>query len=528
LAPEDSPILRRRTAPAQGGPQQACRARRRRLSRTPILAAEAGLADMYFTSLNFGAFFVATFIVYYLPFSRRCQPEILIAASLFIYWFEAGNFIFLLLISSVSTAVLSYLLVAKAPGLRRWTVFFGVAGNLLLLGFFKYKSLFLADSAPMPSESFLDTVLHVGLPIGISFYTFHGISLILDTYRDPGPLIGATGRRWWAHLTRTLLYMSFFPQLVAGPIAKGKFLFPQIGPKRFAAIDWQTALDYLICGYFLKSVLADNLQQFTAPMGTPAVWSVDSVDHLSIMMLAYSAQIYADFAGYSLIALGLAKLLGYDLPQNFNNPYLAASFSEFWRRWHMSLSSWLRDYLYIPLGGNRRGALRTYANLFIVMALGGLWHGAGWKFAAWGAWHGIALMAERAMSELFPTRPPEQKRAVAAVLGSGLKTLRILAVFCYVTIGWLLFRLDSFTDVIHYLARMIEFRRDTSYAGWIDENIMLLLVAMTLLYQLVTEFTPRPALAGLASAAKPMVLAGMVVFIVFGGGDKNAFIYFQF
>jgi alginate O-acetyltransferase complex protein AlgI len=482
---------------------------------------------MYFTSLDFGAFFVATFTIYYLPFARRCQIEILIAASLFIYGVESWEFLPLLLISSISTAMLSYWL-AKPGGMTRYSIaFVGVVGNLLVLGFFKYKSLFLPDLPPSAPTDFLATILHLGLPVGISFYTFHGISLIVDTYRQPGTLVGATGGRWRAHLSKTLLYMSFFPQLVAGPIAKGRFLFPQIGPKRLVAIDWQTALEFLICGYFLKSVLADNLQQFTAPMGTPAAWEVDSVYHLAAMMLAYSAQIYADFAGYSLIALGLAKLLGYDLPRNFDNPYLAASFAEFWRRWHMSLSSWLRDYLYIPLGGNRRGALRTYANLFIVMALGGLWHGAAWKFAVWGIWHGVALMAERALGEHLP-RWPGRRTAISALLGPALKVARVLFVFCYVTIGWLLFRLDSFADVVHYLTRLLEFPLAVGYGGWIDVNVILVLSAMTLLYQLVTEFTTGFTLSRWANAVKPLVLAMMVVFILFGSGDKNAFIYFQF
>jgi alginate O-acetyltransferase complex protein AlgI len=193
----------------------------------------------------------------------------------------------------------------------------------------------------------------------------------------------------------------------------------------------------------------------------------------------------------------------------------------------MSLSSWLRDYLYIPLGGNRRGALRTYANLFIVMALGGLWHGAAWKFAVWGVWHGVALMGERALAEHWP-RWPGRQSALTALLAPVLKLARILFVFCYVTVGWLLFRLDSFADVVHYLSRLLEFPLTVGYGGWIDVNVILVLSAMTLLYQLITEYADGLGLSRWAGAAKPLVLAVMVVFIVFGSGDKNAFIYFQF
>src|SRR5579859_1483866 len=238
---------------------------------------------MYFTSFEFGAFFVATFLIYYLPVFRRFQVEILIVASLLIYWLEAGDFLILLVLSSLSTALLSYRLTA-ARG-RFWTACLGVAGNLLVLGFFKYKSLFLPE-LPQPADGVLGELLRAALPIGISFYTFHGISLIVDTYRDPTPLVGAPGRRFGAHLSKTLFYMSFFPQLVAGPIAKGKFLFPQIGQKRFAEIAWQPALDCVIRGYFLKSVLADNLQQFTAPMGIPTAWSGQTSLNLFAMMLA--------------------------------------------------------------------------------------------------------------------------------------------------------------------------------------------------------------------------------------------------
>jgi alginate O-acetyltransferase complex protein AlgI len=483
---------------------------------------------MYFTSSNFGLFFISTFILYYLPINRRFQVEVLVAASVVIYWLEASELLTLLLLSSISTAVLSYRLTSPTANSRYWIAWLGVAGNLLVLGFFKYKSLFVVDHPLSPDADLVDQLLHVALPIGISFYTFHGISLIVDTYRDPAPLRGATTRRWRPHMAKTLLYMSFFPQLVAGPIAKGKFFFPQIGTKRLVDVKWQTALEYLIRGYFLKAVLADNLQQFTAPMGTPASWDVDSASHLAAMMLAYSAQIYADFAGYSLIALGLAKLLGYDLPPNFNSPYLADSFSEFWRRWHMSLSSWLRDYLYIPLGGNRRGSLRTYTNLFIVMALGGLWHGAAWKFAVWGIWHGVALMGERAVAEHLPARWPGRDGAMGALFAPALKSVKILFVFCYVTVGWLLFRLDSFADVVHYLTRLLEFPPTVGYDGWIDVNVILVLSAMTLVYQLMDEFTTGLTFSRWAGMAKPLVLAMMVVFIIFGSGDKNAFIYFQF
>src|SRR6185503_4842592 len=222
-----------------------------------------------------------------------------------------------------------------------------------------------------------------------------------------------------AHLRRTLLYLTFFPQLIAGPIAKAHFFYPQIGPKPLSGIDWPLAIRALVTGYFLKMVVADNLQDQTFWIAYPHFLNYSSLN-LAAFLFGYSMQIFADFAGYSLIAIGLAALFGYRLPQNFDFPYLSQSFSEFWTRWHMSLSAFLREYLYYPLGGNRKGPLRTYANLMIVMTLGGLWHGAALSYAVWGAWHRAAL------------------------------------VFTFVSLAWLLFKLPNFSEAYAYSVALFE------------------------------------------------------------------------
>ena len=242
------------------------------------------------------------------------------------------------------------------------------------------------------------------------------------------------------HCLDTGLYLSFFPQLVAGPITKGKMFFPQIVAKRLRDVEWANATRNIIVGTFLKRVVADNLNPLTLPLTDKRYYAGTPQGDLLAMIIGYSAQIFADFAGYSLIAIGVAQLFGYRLPDNFNQPYLAQSITDFWRRWHMSLSAWLKEYLYIPLGGNRLGPIRTYINLLIVMGLGGLWHGAAWKFAIWGLWHGALLAFERLLGVGETSRGP-------------VVVLRVLLTFSLVTFGWLFFRLSSLADIVPLLSQ---------------------------------------------------------------------------
>ncbi len=242
-------------------------------------------------------------------------------------------------------------------------------------------------------------------------------------------------------LGETLLYTVFFPQLVAGPITKARDFLPQIKEKRLGDVDAVYVARTLIVGFFLKLVIADNLAAETAWIVYPNFEQLPG-SKLIWLLIGFSCQIFADFAGYSLIAIGLAALFGYKLPDNFNRPYIADSFSEFWRRWHMSLSAWLRDYLYIPLGGDRKGRHRTYLNLLAVMVLGGLWHGVAWNFAGWGLLHGVALAVER------PFRGTWFFASQLALL----KCVRIVMVFTVVTIGWLAFKLHDIGQILAYFA----------------------------------------------------------------------------
>ncbi|MEZ6126145.1 MAG: MBOAT family O-acyltransferase [Planctomycetaceae bacterium] len=270
-----------------------------------------------------------------------------------------------------------------------------MSANLATLAFFKYSGLLSKTFLqPIHNGQLTDLLAAIPLPIGVSFFTFQGISLLIDTYRarSDQQLSILVSERHSGRWLDVALFISFFPQLVAGPIVKAHDFLPQIKPKSRRDLDWTYIFRTLTTGYFLKMVVADNLKLYTAWIEFP-VFHTKSTLTLLTMLFGYSMQIFADFAGYSLIAIGVAAIFGYRLISNFDFPYISTSFSEFWRRWHVSLSSFLKEYLYIPLGGNRSGRLRTYRNLLLTMILGGLWHGAAWSYAIWGLAHGLAAHA---------------------------------------------------------------------------------------------------------------------------------------
>lgn len=357
---------------------------------------------MLFVSTEFAFFLAVVFCLYYLPLPRAgkgYQVSLLLAASAVFYGWEDARLLVLLLFSCLGntfcTLRILHLRAAGRP-IRR-TVAAGVVLNILLLALFKYAAL-LAALLPFLPPAWLQALQQIPLPVGISFYTFHGISMIVDVAKGEVRQENDTALQTAAALPtarNTGFYLLFFPQLIAGPLVRARQFWPQIAAKRFRDIRWGTALRFLLLGYFLKMVCADNLAEYTPYLKEGAYVAQMGTVQLLSLMLAYSFQIFADFGGYSFIAVGLGILFGYRLPDNFNMPYISTSVTEFWRRWNMTLSAWLRDYLYIPLGGNRCGALRTYLNLFLVMFIGGLWHGAEWKFALWGVAHGLFLAAER-------------------------------------------------------------------------------------------------------------------------------------
>ena len=337
---------------------------------------------MTFTSWQFGIFVAIIFGAYYLPPFRTLQIQLLVIASLFFYGYGQPELLPLLAVAVFGT----YLFLILALRNRQIRLPIGIAFNLALLAFFKYKFLFVVPtSSSLVGVAPIDFLLKLPLPIGISFFVFHNISLLVDLTRQKSAS---------PDLTSVFLYIIFFPQLVSGPITRAEMFMPQIKPKYFGDIPFVEAAKWILTGFFFKFYVANNLNEMTSYMDFPLYETLQTQDRWLLVFL-YSYQIYADFFGYSAIAIGLALLFGYRLPVNFNLPYASISFSEFWTRWHISLSSWLRTYLYVPLGGNRHGAFRTYLNLMIVMGLGGLWHGAGLGYLMWGLLHGFLLVIER-------------------------------------------------------------------------------------------------------------------------------------
>lgn len=478
---------------------------------------------MLFTDRIFFVLLAATFLLYYAGKSAAWQIGVLLIASLVFYAYAQPYLLILLAFSALLSTITSYQVEQAASDSQRrsWAIA-GVMVNLLVLGFFKYDRLFAATFLASHPEGMLGSLLALPLPVGISFYTFHGISLVMDVFRarksrdEMSPL--GQERGFLDHSVRTFFYLTFFPQLVAGPIVKAKDFYPQMGAKFFRDIHWYGVAKALIIGFFLKSVVADNLAQQTFVLQPPYCYAYSSLN-LAIILFAYSIQIFSDFAGYSLIAIGLARLFGYGLPDNFRFPYMSESFSEFWTRWHMSLSAWLRDYVYYPLGGNRKGRHRTYVNLLLVMTLGGLWHGAGWSYAIWGLWHGTALAVERMLRE---TRF-YLSQAV------WVRVLRGLLVFVVVTLGWVLFKLPNFAQV-----------RELAVVFWQNRHMHLVLgtpylvfayslpvAAYHLLYKL--RNSPPPALAPLwRMRAEGPLLGVMLAAILLQAGSPTPFIYFQF
>lgn len=478
---------------------------------------------MLFNSYTFLFLFLLTFGVYYA--SHAVQPRARIA-SLQLYILLAASFIFyawqfpillLLLVFSVTINTYTSWEVHYAGKQRRRKFFatLGVVLNLSALAFFKYSPMFSRLLLPKGS-SVGEFLLAVPLPIGISFFTFHGISMLVDVYRKKNIESYAFSfeKGVWHYWLTTSLYIAFFPQLIAGPITKAYNFLPQIKEKYFKDIQWESAFKAIVLGYFLKMVIADNLKDQTFWIAYPYFQGQNSWT-LIAMLFGYSFQIFSDFAGYSYIAMGIAILFGYQLPLNFNFPYISTSFSEFWTRWHISLSSWLKEYLYIPLGGNKKGEVRTYINLMLVMFLGGLWHGAALSYAVWGSFHGLALAAERFFGRFFTFK-----------LNLFVKILKALMVFVFVTFAWLLFKLPNFNEVVLYLQAMGS--NFNSGASGLQIIFYILLYSMpVVLFHLY--YVSRPLISDkIHTFSEPLVYGMMLFAVVVNSGGAGEFIYFQF
>ena len=469
---------------------------------------------MLFNSLDFAVFFAVVFSAYLL-LPHRGQNILLLIASYFFYGCWDWRFLSLIALSTTVDFLASGRIHrSENPRARKHWLLFSMAVNLGVLGFFKYFNFFVGSAESLLAALGFDPPrlhLHIVLPVGISFYTFQSMSYTVDVYRRQ--------LKPTRSFVEYALFVSFFTQLVAGPIERATHLLAQVQNRRI--VTWtgiQTGTWLFFWGLFKKVVIGDNLavwadQVFSGQVG----WTTGSV---LLGVYAFALQIYCDFSAYSDMARGLGFYMGFDIMVNFRNPYFALDPSDFWRRWHISLSSWLRDYLYIPLGGNRRGPRRTYLNLALTMLLGGLWHGAAWTFIWWGAFHG-ALLAVHRLIRGEGTQPLN-------LSGFG-KFWRRLAMFHGACFGWLLFRAGSMHDVAGMLkALFLQPGWSPDCAAWLFQIVLL---GLPLLFIQILQEKTRDQLAPLRLSLFPrtVLYAGVaLLLIVFANTGSRAFIYFQF
>jgi len=478
---------------------------------------------MIFPTVEFALFFVVVFALAWALAGRPgLRHLVLLAASYFFYGWWNWRFCFLLAFASLVAWAAGLMLAREAhAGRRKWIVGLSCAVLLGVLGLFKYYGFFVDSFLPLLDAAGLSRdrlLMQIVLPVGISFYTFQAISYVVDVYRGD-----VSARRSPVDI---MLYISFFPQLVAGPIVRAAHFLPQLD--RAPVLTRRAILFGLtlcIVGLFKKLVVANYL---AADLVDPVFFdpSARNAAELLAGIYGYAVQIYCDFSGYSDIAIGTAALLGFHFLPNFRQPYRAASLREFWRRWHISLSQWLRDYLYKPLGGSRFGRWSTYRNLFLTMLLGGLWHGAAWTFVAWGALHGAGLALERMAG--IPDddgRAGPDRNERRRTLGWWL---RVLVTFHIVCAGWILFRSQSFSAALDYFAGFAR-------PGWGGDTITafsLALIVLTLAFQ----FTPGKLAYAIVGrlVRRPLWMAGAAFAVCLLLIDWLAppgvapFIYFQF
>lgn len=504
---------------------------------------------MIFNSLTFIVFFLVVLALHYAPFSWRTKRINLLIASYFFYGAWNPPFLILLWVSTIVDFFAARRMSAtNNPIVRKLCMLASLTTNLGLLGYFKYGTFILNNFVALVNSLGLHyhpATPDIVLPVGISFYSFHTLSYTIDVYRKQL-------KSDWSFLNFAL-YVTFFPQLVAGPIMRAVDFLPQLlKPVRATTAEMGWGLSLIAIGLFEKVVLGDTLM---APVADHVYSASASAGFLSswIGTFAFSGQIFFDFAGYSTCAIGAAMCLGFSLIKNFHYPYAAIGFSDFWRRWHISLSTWLRNYLYIPLGGNKISTERTYANLMLTMLIGGLWHGAAWRFIVWGGLHGSYLVAERLLktyakqrSKLVPVTgnepSPEVVRAPVGGREEGyirislpafqwfVNAMAAFSTYLLVCVTWVFFRATDLGSATNLIRAMFGKTIEQIHIGK-DELIVLVLTFL----MLCSHFALRNS--DLDSVARRMpwwirsvVLAGILVLLAFylTRGEERAFIYFQF
>jgi D-alanyl-lipoteichoic acid acyltransferase DltB (MBOAT superfamily) len=474
---------------------------------------------MAFNSYTFFIFFAVVLALHYSRLSWQNKKINLLISSYIFYAAWHPPFVILLLFCTiVDWFAARGVAAAESTVRRRFFLFVSLTVNLGMLGFFKYADFMLDNFVSLMNMlkiQYNAPQMDIILPLGISFFTFQSITYTFDIYRRKS--------RPWPSFLDFALFVTFFPKLVIGPITRAFDFLPQcLNPVKADASKISWGFFLLLLGLFEKIILADGL---LAPVADLLFLKTGIPDTLSAWTgsMAFTGQIFFDFAGYSTCAIGVALCLGFDLPQNFKYPYAAVGFSDFWRRWHISLSTWLRDYLYISLGGNKKGNIRTYINLMLTMLIGGLWHGASWTFIAWGGLHGLYLVIERFLKNIAPASNIWSKLYVQVFFA--------LLTFIAVSFAWVFFRASSFDQAFTIIKSMLRV-----HIGQPTINIEFFYVLLTfgiMLVILISHWTMRDKSLQMVVENVPwwfrsMIMAVMLIAIVTCSGEDRAFIYFQF
>jgi len=489
---------------------------------------------MLFSSIIFLFGFLPIVLLIFHIIGKKLRLPFLLISSLFFY-FYGENFLVWIIITSTIVNYLCALLIAggfrkgpvrklvlgdKRTGSQKIGLILSIVCNLLFLGFYKYYNFFIDNFTDLLNLLGLqglipNDIISISLPLGISFYTFQAMSYTIDVYRGKV----AANR----NLLKIASYITMFPQLVAGPIVRYADIENQLNNHRIRLDQFVDGIKRFIIGLTKKVLIANTMAKIA-----------DQVFELSgnelttgiawIGVIAYSLQIYFDFSGYSCMAIGIGKMLGFDFPENFNYPYISKSIKEFWKRWHISLSTWFRDYLYISLGGNRKGKIITYRNLIIVFFLCGLWHGASWNFVIWGLFHGLFLVLERT--------------PFGKVMSKATAFVKHVYVLLIVMIGWVFFRAENLHSSITYLQTMFSFKADNKYyiLEIFQADTVIMLIAGFVFSTPVFQYFLKK-LNNMRSAVKPAIEISLMIllfalFIIcavgLAAGTYNPFIYFRF
>ena len=490
---------------------------------------------MFFNSVDFIVFFIIVITSFVIIKNRNFQYLILLFTSYFFFYYSSNYLILLLLFTTIWDFYLSKMIHnAKTIPQKKLLLVLCVGLNVGILGFFKYADFAITQFNLLGQTLDLGTeipLLYIALPIGISFYTFHSIGYVVDVYR--GKIDPCKSFRDYA------LFIAFFPQLVAGPILRASHFLPQLREKldsgsigsklRLITItdkNLKIGITMIALGLFKKMFFADNI----ALLVNDVFANVIGTGSLEIWLgtIAFAIQIYCDFSGYSDIAIGAALIMGFKIPTNFNKPYFATSPSDFWKRWHISLSTWLKDYLYIPLGGNKKSKSRTYLNLLIVMFLGGLWHGASWNFVIWGLLHGAYLSIHQLILHKFPIL--NEIQFFKTRIG---KILSIIVTQYFVLLAWISFRVEDPNDIIYAMDKFIFLDIDLpSFVNFISSHKLPTLLILLFFILHYISYRKGNMISSLSELPLKywILMLGCIVFCImfFINSNVEDFIYFRF